>query len=328
MCLVSIIIVNWNGKELLNSCLISVLNQTHNNFEILLVDNCSTDNSVQFVQVNFPSVKIISLKENKGFTGGNIEGLKYAKGKFIVLLNNDAMLTESWLENMLDAINSNESIGICSSKIIIEGTNKIDSVGDTFTTAFTGTKIGVYKNENEFSTKKFVPGACAAAVLYRKLMLDEIGFFDDDFFLNHEDTDLNMRAWLAGWKCIFVPEAIVYHKLSASIGNLSETSVYYFARNNEWVWVKNIPLRLMIRYLPHRILYELASFGYFCIIKNKWRSFIKGKIDALLKLHLMVRKRKLVLPLIKLSDQEIKKELIPILKYLKERILNLKVPSQ
>jgi len=317
--MISIIIVNWNGKDLIKDCLVSVSNQSYNDYEVIVVDNGSADGSVEFVKNNFPSAIVVPLSENKGFTGGNIEGFKQSRGDFIVLLNNDAILTERWLENMWMAINSDVTIGLCSSKIIIEGTNKIDSAGDIFTYAFTGTKIGEYQDAELYSERKLVPGACAAAVMYRKSMLDEIGFLDEDFFLNHEDTDLNLRAWLSGWKCLFVPEAVVYHKVSASIGNLSDVAVYYFARNNEWVWIKNTPLLLLIKYLPQRVIYEMSSFGYFCIVKRKWRPFIKGKIAALLKLPLMLRKRKEIQKLIKLSNQEIQKELVPISKYLKER---------
>lgn len=318
--MISIIIVNWNGKHLIGECLMSVMNQTCINSEIIVVDNNSVDGSVEFVKNNFPSVKIVSLNENKGFTGGNIEGLKHARGEFIVLLNNDAILSEKWLESMWTAINSDAKIGLCSSKIIIAGTNKIDSAGDVFTYAFTGTKIGEYQDEKVFSDRRLVPGACAAAVIYRRSMLDEIGFLDDSFYLNHEDTDLNLRAWLSGWRCLFVPEAIVYHKVSASIGNLSDTAVYYFARNTEWVWIKNVPLRLMIKYFPQRIIYEICSFGYFCVMKKKWRPFLKGKIDALLNLPLMLRKRKEVQRFIRLSDQEICAGLVPISTYLINRI--------
>ena len=322
--LVSIIIVNHNGRHLLKGCLESVFAQSYRNFELILVDNGSSDGSVEFVRENFPSVRVVALNENRGFAGGNNEGLRYANGEFIALLNNDAFASRDWLKSLVGAILMDERIGICSSKIIIEGTNKIDSAGDVFTTAFTGTKMGEFQDEDRFSVRRFVPGACAAAVLYRRAMLDEIGFFDDDFFLNHEDTDLNMRAWLAGWRCIFVPEAVVYHKVSASIGYLSDTSVYYFARNTEWVWIKNVPFRLMLRYLPQRIMYEIASFGYSCILKNRWRPFIRGKVDALIGLPLMIKKRRQVQPLIRLTGRQIRKELIPISRYLKDKLMNMR----
>lgn len=319
--LVSIIIVNWNGRALLDECLLSLDIQTYRNFEIIFVDNGSQDDSLAFVREKFPFVITVALESNKGFTGGNIAGYQIARGEYIVLLNNDACLCERWLEYMVAALASDSRIGFCSSKIIIAGTNLIDSVGDSFTTAFTGTKIGELEDESHYTVKKIVPGACAAAVIYKRDMLDDIGFLDDDFFLNHEDTDLNMRAWLAGWLCLYVPEALVYHKVSASIGALSDTSVYYFARNNEWVWLKNVPLRYMIRSLPQRIFYEFAFFGYFCLVKNKWKPFFRGKYDALKGAPAMLRKRKNVQALVRLSDTEISNSLVSLVNYLIKRVV-------
>jgi len=321
--MVSCIIVNWNGKELLADCLRSVERQTYRAFEIILVDNGSTDCSVGFVESEFPFVKIISLTENRGFAGGNIEGLRHAQGEFIALLNNDVRLSERWIENMITAISQTADIGLCSSKLIIEGTNEIDSIGEIYTTAFTSLKLGEHRNGSEFETEKFVPGACAAAVFYRKAMIDKIGFFDATFFLNYEDSDLHMRAWFAGWKCVFVPEAVAYHKVSATLGNLSDSAVYYLSRNVEWVWVKNVPFQLMLRYLHHRILAELVTFVYLCFIKHKWRPFFRGKIDALRKMHIMISQRKSVQGLIRLSNEQIKQELLPISQYLKIRFRNL-----
>ena len=318
--LVSIIVVNWNGRFLLQECLDAILRQTYSHYEIVLVDNDSHDDSVCFVQDRYPQVKIIALQENTGFTGGNIAGLQEASGELIVLLNNDAVLTERWLEMMVDALQSDASIGFCSSKIIIAGTDRIDSVGDTFTTAFTGTKMGEHEMESLFTTRRLVPGACAAAVIYRRDMLDRIGFFDEVFFFNHEDTDLNLRAWLSGWKCLFVPEAVVFHKVNASVGELSDIGVYYFARNNVWVWIKNVPLEILLRYLPQRLVYELSSFAFFCLAKKKWKPFLKGKRDAFRQLPLMLKKRKEVQKMIALSNHEIVNNLTPITEYLKTRL--------
>jgi len=322
--LVSIIIVNWNGLELLQECLDAIQRQTYTNHEIILVDNASHDCSVDYVCANYPQVIIIPLSENTGFTGGNIAGFHEAGGELIVLLNNDAVLTECWLEEMVSSLASDESVGFCSSKIIIKGTDKIDSVGDTFTTAFTGTKMGEYESETNYNARRYVQGACAAAVIYKREMLDKIGFLDEDFFFNHEDTDLNLRAWLSGWKCLFVPEAVVYHKVNASVGKLSDTGVYYFSRNNVWVWIKNTPAGFIFRFLPQRIIYELSSFAFFCIVKKMWGPFFRGKIDAIKKIPIMLRKRKDIQGLVRLSRVEIESGLMPISKYLMLRLLHIK----
>ena len=291
-----------------------------NSYEIIVVDNGSSDGSLEFLAEFYPSVRVVSLASNRGFTGGNIEGLRVARGEYIALLNNDAVLTDRWLEWMLEGITSRDDLGFCSSKILIAGTDRIDSVGDVFTSAFTGTKMGELDHESLHGTRRLVPGACAAAVFYKRSMLDQIGFLDDDFFLNHEDTDLNMRAWLSGWRCLFVPEAVVYHKVSASIGTLSDTSVYHFARNNEWVWLKNVPFKHMIYRLPHRILYECAFFGYFCLVKNMWKPFFRGKFDALKGVPIMLKKRRDIQSLVRLSDEEIDNSLLSIFEYLKIRL--------
>jgi GT2 family glycosyltransferase len=316
--LVSIIIVNWNGRHLLARCLESVFNQTFTDFEVILVDNGSTDGSPNYIAATYPDVRLIPLTENRGFTGGNNEGFRQSNGSFIVLLNNDACLKEDWLERMVAVMESDAGLGSCASKIVIDGTDLLDSAGDLFTTAFTGTKWGECQKASDFTEPRAVAGPCAAAAIYRRSMLEQIGFLDDDFFLNHEDTDLNLRAWLAGWRCQFVPEAVAYHKVSASIGALSATSVYYLSRNSLWVWTKNVPTVLLFRFLPQRMLYELNSFVNFCLIHGAWSPFFRGKWDALKGLPIMFRKRKL-LSNKRLSNKQIARELIPVTSYLYQR---------
>lgn len=311
----SIIVVNWNGKRLISECLESLRSQTYTDFEIIVVDNGSTDGSCDYLAKMFPEIQLIRLPENRGFTGGNNEGFRQSSGTYIVLLNNDATLKEDWLELMVSVMESDPRLGSCASKIIIEGTELLDSAGDLFTTAFTGTKWGELQKAALFTEPRTLAGPCAAAAIYRRSMLEQIGFFDDDFFLNHEDTDLNLRAWLAGWHCQLVPDAVAYHKVSASIGNVSDTSVYYFSRNSLWVWIKNVPTNLMVFLLPQRILYELNSFVNFCLIHGKWSPFFRGKWDAIKGLPSMYRKRKL-LKNRKLSTMQVLSGLTPISSYL------------
>ncbi len=316
----TLIIVNWNGRQFLKDCLDAVMAQTFTDFEVIVVDNGSSDDSVNFIRENYPCVKIVCLDENRGFTGGNCAGFEVAQGHFIALLNNDTRVEPAWLGELVSVMHAQPDVGICASKIIIEGTELIDSVGDLFTTAFSGTKVGHLQSASLFDPPHEIHGGCAAAILYRRSMLEKIGFLDDDFFFNHEDTDLNLRAWLAGWRCQYVPAAIVHHKVSASIGELSEKGVYYFSRNSEWVWLKNVPLYLMIFYLPHRILYEIASFSYFCILKRRWLPFFRGKRDAMKKLLVMLHKRRQVQRLIVRHGSEIQGRLVPLRSYFLKRL--------
>jgi GT2 family glycosyltransferase len=288
---VSVIVVNWNGKNFLQDCLSSLIAQRYNR-DITLVDNGSSDASVEFAKGNFPDLQIVRLGKNEGFTGGNAEGLKVTSGEFIALVNNDTRLSEDWLENLVHPMCADSTVGICASKLVFEAGVEINSAGDGLTTGAVGFNRGLGMEAALFNGVEFVFGACGAAVLYRRKMLDDIGFFDEDFFLYDEDTDLNFRAQLAGWKCVYVPDAVAYHKGNATAGRLSDTHVYYHTRNLEFVWIKNMPLGLMIRFAHHKFLQELGSFCYLCLRHMKWRAYFRAKRDALKMLPLMLKKRK------------------------------------
>jgi GT2 family glycosyltransferase len=176
----SIIVVNWNGERFLKGCLGALSGQSYGNREIILVDNGSSDNSVRFVRENFPEVKVIALGENTGFTGGTAAGLEVAQGTYIALVNNDARPDEGWLENLIQPMLRDPTIGICTSKLIFENPRILNSVGDGLTTAELGFNRGLGHDTAAFDAPAPVFGACGAAVLYRRRMLDEIDFLDED----------------------------------------------------------------------------------------------------------------------------------------------------
>jgi GT2 family glycosyltransferase len=288
---VSIIVVNWNGERFLKDCLDALSKQSYANWEIVLVDNGSSDNSVRFARENFPEVKIVALRENKGFTGGNAAGLEVAQGAYIALVNNDARAEKTWLENLIQPMLRDGTIGISASKLIFAKSQTLNSAGDGLTTAGVGFNRGMGNDAAEFAVPELIFGACGAAVLYRRQMLDEIGFLDEDFFLYDEDTDLNFRAQLAGWKCIYVPAAVAYHVANATSRRLSNLHVYYHTRNLEFVWIKNMPFELMLRFGHHKVIQEVGSFGYLCLRHGKWGPFFRAKRDALRLLPVMLKKR-------------------------------------
>jgi GT2 family glycosyltransferase len=288
---VSIIVVNWNGERFLKDCLGALTGQSYLNYEIILVDNGSSDNSVCFTRENFPEVKIVKLTENKGFTGGNAAGLEVAQGAYVALVNNDARPEKAWLENLIQPMLRDRTIGICASKLVFENTRTVNSAGDGLTTAGVGFNRGLSRDAADFNVSQPVFGACGAAVLYRRRMLDEIGFLDDDFFLYDEDTDLNFRAQLAGWKCMYVPTAVAYHVANATSRRLSDLHVYYHTRNLEFVWIKNMPFEIMLRFAHHKVIQELGSLCYLCLRHGKWVPFFRAKRDALWMLPVMLKKR-------------------------------------
>jgi GT2 family glycosyltransferase len=309
---VSIIVVNWNGRNYLDDCLSCLSSQTYRDREIILVDNNSIDSSVSFVKDKFVDVQILELNENRGFTGGNLAGFKVARGEFIALVNNDTRAEERWLENLVRPMIEDERVGICASKLIIDGTDKIDSAGDGITSAGVGFKRGLWKDKSHYIQQEPVFGACAAAALYRHKMLQEIEFLDDHFFLNDEDTDLNFRAQVCGWRCVYVPTAVVHHKVNASIGRLSDLAVYYHTRNLEFTWIKNLPTGLILRFAHHKVIQEIGAFSYLCIRHFKWRAYFRAKRDAVRMLPLMWKERKRIQAKRRVSNFYLKSMMMPL----------------
>jgi GT2 family glycosyltransferase len=249
--LVSIVIVNWNGKRFLKGCLESVFAHGYNNIEVIFVDNGSTDGSVEFVREYFPQTVVLEIKENLGFAAGNNLGIEVARGEFIATLNNDTELADGFIEKLVEAAEgSGQRVGMWAPKILsMEERDIIDSVGGLLIYPDGLAKgrgrlekdIGQYDGERDI----LMPSACAA--LYRKEMLEEIGLFDEDFFAYCEDTDLGLRARLSGWKAVSVPEAVIYHYYSATGGRYTPTKAYLVERNHFWVAIKNLPpLNLLV----------------------------------------------------------------------------------
>jgi hypothetical protein len=304
---VSVIVINYNGGNLTNNCLGALEGQSFKDFEIILVDNGSTDNSLEGIR-NFSEkrhltqpLKIISLDVNLGFSGGNLAGLDKAEAEYIALLNNDTEPDRRWLGNLVKAMEANPEVGIVATKMIVYGKDIIDSAGDGFSMNLKGFKRGEGENQEKYDQEEYIFGACAGAALYRRTMLEEIGFFDEEFFLIHEDTDLNLRAQLAGWRVMYVPTAVVYHKVRSTIGHMSDDAVYYTLRNSELVRLKNIPFIIFLRCLPEFLAAEIADFLYFAVKHGKFRQYVKAKIDVLRALKRTLNKRKYVMQHIKVN---------------------------
>jgi hypothetical protein len=283
--------------------------QSSNDFEVLIIDNASSDSSLdeieRFLKASplSSSVKLISLNTNVGFAGGCLEGLKHAHGEYVAFLNNDTEADQKWLEELITAMDNDPNVGICASKILVYGGNIIDSAGDGFSTSLKGFKRGEGEGVHLFNKKEYIFGACAGAALYRRKMIDEIGFFDEEFFLIHEDTDLNFRAQLNSWKVLYVPTAIVYHKVRSSIGHMSDIAVYYTLRNSEFVRMKNVPLTILIRCFPELLTGMLTEFIYFTIKHKRLRLYVKAKIDAIKMLPRMLKKRAMIMKSRKVSHR-------------------------
>lgn len=291
---VSFIIVNWNGKEFLKECIDSILSQTYKNYEIIIVDNGSSDGSIEFLERNYDIEKLIKLEKNYGFAEANNIAISYATGDYIALINNDLVLESNWLKENLDVFirNHKQNIGMVATKILqYHNRDYIDSAGVEYL-PFGAIKDykGLNKDDEIVNIEKEVFGACAAAALYKKDMINEIGFFDKEFFAYFEDSDLNFRAQLFGYNCIYNPKAVSYHIGSATGVRNSKFYVINGRRNIEYIFFINMQGYLLYKYIISHIIYELFNFIYFTSI-GKGYSFIKGKIQALLNFKYIINKR-------------------------------------
>lgn len=292
---VSLIIVNWNGHHHLSVCLDSILSQTLIPDEIIFVDNQSSDESVTYVQENFPTIKVIQLESNMGFSGGNNVGLEYAHGELIALINNDTEADPLWLEESVKALQENLNAGFTASRVCLFNNRKyIDTVGDLFFRSGYPSKRGWLQPFGlEYSQQSWTFGSCAAAAVYRKEMIDKIGFFDEDFFNYQEDIDLSFRAQLAGYRCLYVPIAIVYHKVSSSTGINSPQKQYWSHRNHWFTLIKNLPTQLWLHYIWEILIAEIFVFGS-SLRQNRFNIFIKARFDVVRFLPKMFKKRNLI----------------------------------
>jgi len=280
-----IIIPNWNGKRFLKTCFDSLKGQTYRDFEIVMVDNGSTDGSVGFIRENYPEVKIIELAKNKGFCVGVNTGIKSTKGECVALLNNDVELEPRWLEELVKVLKGNPEIGFCASKMLNfynRQNRTIDSAGIIYTKAGKAFNRGSGQEEIYFDKEEEVFGACAGAALYRRKMLEEIGYFDERFYAYDEDVDLSFHAQLMGYRCLYVPTAIVYHFGQGTSCRRAFKRTYLINKNTLLVLFKNLSFSLLRKNILRIIRSQLSDIVW--ALRNPTTSFlavIKGKIDAI-----------------------------------------------
>lgn len=250
--LVSIIIVNWNAGKYLEKCVSSLLNQNYENFEIILVDNASTDNSVELVEKKFPQIRIIKNKTNLGFAEGNNIGIQNSKGDLIALLNPDVIVDNDWLWKLVEKIQSSDKIGGVTGKMYYLG----DKFGKNAVFC-TWSKINVYTarpfnfTDDESSSK--VDYLTGAAMVVKREVIDKVGLLDPEYFLYFEETDWCARMIRAGYDLVYVPEAIVWHEVSSTVSD-SPKKIYYMERNRIRFVIKNFDTS-----------YLIAFFFLFCV---------------------------------------------------------------
>ncbi len=318
--LVSIIVLNFNGKHFLDENLSSLMNQTYTPLEVILVDNASEDGSIEYVQEHFPKVRIVVNGKNTGFPANNL-GIQASTGDYIMLLNNDTVVDSHMVEESVKELVKDNQIGMGAVKILSMGqANILDSIGiNIYPDGMSRQRgrleedIGQYDRVEEL----LIPSGCAA--FYKKEMLNEVGLLDEDFFAYCEDTDLGFRGRLAGWKTISIPSARVYHHYSGSFNKVSPFKAFLVERNHLWFAIKCFPPTMLLA-LPFYTFYRFAVQIYALLTGQGMGGkfveeqsslaliaiLVRAYCSAFAKLPTMLKKRKTIQRSRKVTTREIK----------------------
>ena len=286
---VSVIIPNFNGIAFLDSVLGSLEGQTARNFEVIFVDNGSTDGSCSFVAGSYPWVHIIELTENFGFCRAVNEGIRAAKAPYVLLLNNDTEIAEDFVEQMLAAIRRHKDAFSCAARMVqYHDRDKIDDAGNYYCALGWSFARGKGKDIHIYEKEEKIFAACGGAAIYRKKIIEKIGYFDEEHFAYLEDTDIGYRARIYGYENWYAPKAIVYHVGSGTSGSrYNQFKTRYSSRNNVYLIYKNMPFLQILLNLPFLILGFGIKFLFFAVkgmgkeylagIKNGFSISFKGK---------------------------------------------------
>jgi GT2 family glycosyltransferase len=243
-----IIIPNYNGAALLPDCLNALRAQTRRDFVATVVDDGSADGSLALLARDYPEVRVLALERNGGVVSAVNAAFRATSSPFLVLLNNDAAPEPRWLERLVGALERHPAYGFAASKLMLfDRRDHLHSAGDGYTVGGVPVNRGAWqRDDGRFDGSVEIFGACAGAAAYRRRLLDEVGGFDEWLHAYLEDVDLSWRAQLRGWRCRFVPEARVYHHVSASGGGVRPS--YYCGRNFLLVLASDVPAPLLRRH--------------------------------------------------------------------------------
>jgi len=310
---ICIVILNWNGLQDTTICLNSLKKIKYNNYKVILVDNGSNlDEGARLKEKFGDYIYIIKTNKNYGFAEGNNIGIRFAlknNADYILCLNNDTLVQPDFLNIMVKALKKSQDIGMVACKILNFPDKK--TINATWSSVYkTGLFVGNGYGEidtKSYDNTEFVFGPSGCCALFSAKMLKEISvkndFFDKDLFAYHEDIDIAFRAQWKGWKCIYAPKAIIYHKQSKSLGNNSARKLFLTNKNNLNVFVKNYPAKVILKYLPFLLVRQFALIFYY--FRQSPSAILKSQYFAVKEFSNYFSKRKQVLKSRKVSSDYI-----------------------
>lgn len=293
---VSIVIPNYNGQKYLQDCIDSLyhIDFIRENYEIIVVDNASSDNSCEFILSTYPDVILIKAEKNLGFASGCNLGIKNSSGEYIVLLNNDTVVDTNWLKELVAVADCDRDSAIVGSKLLFKNKpNEIQNAMSYLTDRGDGGDLGTHQpDEGQYDTLREAMAVCGASMLIKRTLIEDIGAFDEDFFAYYEDMDLCYRSRLYGKKIVFAPKSIVYHVHTGTSGEWSPLFTFLVLRNKLLLHLKNSPVGFLLKVLvlySRQVIYEGLVKGVNRKIHLKVIASFAGKLPKLLIKRLYIR---------------------------------------
>ncbi len=261
----SVIIPNWNGQHLLTDCLESLKKQSFKDFELILVDNNSDDNSINKTFEIYPDARVIKLSWNFGFSKAINEGVKKARGEYVLFLNNDTKADEYWIENLVATADKHPEVVSVGSKLLnFYDQNVIDGLGISINDVGQAKSLGWQELDNgQFDQSIYIFGATGGGSLFRKEIFVELGMFDEDYFMYSEEVDFAFRAQFKGFKSIYCPKAKVFHKHKSTASKMPANMEYWQFKNMTQTIIKDFPLKFILK-------------------KNRWIKIIMVHINTII----------------------------------------------
>lgn len=275
---VTVAIPTLAGDEALTECLASLDRQTFSRaFEVIVIDN-----SARHLVKSCNRARVIANDRNVGFGAAVNQAYRQSKAPFLAVLNDDTVVHPNWLEALVHTMQANPDLGMCASRVLLAGDGRLDSAGMLLCRDGSSKQRGHLQSPASYACREEVFFPSCSAALFRRAMLEEIGLFDESFFLYCEDTDLGLRARWAGWKCLYLPEAVVEHRYSHSVGRASSLKAFYVERNRHFLIAKNFPLRdlllapcyAVIRYFWH-VVFALRGQGKAAEFRNEGSNAVR-----------------------------------------------------
>ena len=293
MPLVSVVIVSYNGKKYLIRCLPTLFNQDYPHFEVIVIDNGSTDGLAGWLRADYPQVTLIANGENLGYCTATNQGFAASRGEYIIVLDDDTVLEPGFLSAMVAAAQSADDIGMVASQIVLDHAPElIDSAGIEVDWAGLAWNRHIGQPAADEPTEPVeVFGPAGAGGLYRRRMLDQIGWLDEDYFIYYDDSDIAWRGQRAGWRCVYTPQAKVRHVHSATSGKWSPFKTYLLGRNKLWTMIKNYPFGSFLLHSPIILAYETAAIVYGIFVLRSTAA-LRGRLAALKRINLPLTKRR------------------------------------